>query len=118
MKYVVVEEEIEARGASKALYKTMEDIERMLEGSPLDQARPLRDKLRRKIRSAIYQFEERYYDLGYKRGVYTAYDTLKRKGKISGPVKRVIRVRFSAGDPQFFRRKAITLKAYPEKRRA
>jgi hypothetical protein len=117
MKYVVLEEKIEARGASKALNKTMEDIDRMIEGIPLDKARPLRKKLRHKIRRAFHQFDEHYYVLGYKRGVYTAYDMLSKRGKISGIVKKVMRVRFLPSDPNFGKPKTVILKAYPEKRR-
>jgi len=59
MKYVVVDD-IQPMGASKSLYATMKDIDRMIEGLPLDKARPLRKKLRYKIRRAIYQFEEQW----------------------------------------------------------
>jgi len=116
MKYVVVDD-IEAMGASKSLYATMKDIERMIEGLPLDKASPLRKKLRHRIRKAIYQFEEQYYRRGYRQGVYAACEKLDEKGKILGIVRKVIRVRFRAGDPDFSKPKKVILEAEPANRK-
>ena len=104
-----LEEQIEATGASKSLWKTIDDVERMMDGLPLDRARGLRKRLRSKIRRTMYQVEEKYYRKGYRRGVLTAYGRYQKTGKLSGSVKRIITVPFRSGDPQFVQRKQLTL---------
>jgi len=112
MKYVVYED-IEARGASKALYRTMKDIDRIIIGLPLPKAGPLRERLRSRIRRAIHEGEEWYYRTGYRRGVYAAADVLGNKGKILGTVKKVMRVHFTTlSEP-----KRVVLIANPEQRK-
>lgn len=95
MRYVVIEEESEKKGASKSLHRTMKDIDRMIKGLPLPRAGTLREKLRGKIRRAISEGEEGYYRKGYRRGVYAACDMLEKRGKISGVVRKIMRVHFT-----------------------
>jgi len=104
-------EQIEATGASKSLWRTIDDVERMMDGLPLGKAKGLRKRLRSKIRRAMYQVEEKYYRMGYRRGVFSAYGKYQKTGKLSGNIRRIITVPFRSGDPKFVQRRKLTLEA-------
>ena len=79
------EEDLAAAAASKAIHKTIEDIELLLEGLPLKSAGKLRTKLRAALIAGFNDVGRLWYERGFNRGHREAYQEFRRTDAV--PIK-------------------------------
>ncbi len=94
MRWVSDDSEVEARGASKAINKTIKEIDAILAGEELIPVMGLRRKLRRDIYQALETLSERWYKRGFNRGHIESFERFDRTGSVPRKLTKTVRREF------------------------
>lgn len=77
-----IDEDSAAAAASKAIHKTIEDVESLLDGLPLKDAGKLRTKLREVFIRGFNDVGKLWYKRGFNRGHREAHQEFRRTGDV------------------------------------
>jgi len=91
-----VEDSSVAAGASKAIYKTISDIETLLDGDTLLRAGKLRSHLRKALIDGFDEVGQQWYKKGFNRGHKEAYKHYLETKRVPRRLRKEIRRKFVA----------------------
>ncbi|GLO51023.1 hypothetical protein D3C76_1354110 [compost metagenome] len=85
MAKVVRDDQVELH--SQSIQKTLKEIDKLLDGSQLDKAGPLRKKLRDRILDAFDEVGKQWYRKGFNRGHRQAYEAFSETDNVPRKLK-------------------------------